>query len=245
MSYSAVLQNPASFWPHLAPVPVELGGAVVAYAEAVAAVQLLAASRTSAIAPVLKAARSPLAACDYFAAAAPHLARARALPPTGHAGAAGRHLTKVAFAAAVAAALEAARADATARALVALGTDERYAAQIAADAVELRRREHAGAIRRRAEGDIARAMSACAAAGGSCALEAACGTGKCPYAPPWLAPHDAPAGPGRYKRPPVHENAGTGFSPAAAIAAAVEAAPFALQPRVSDHERCAAAERAA
>ena len=48
-----------------------------------AAAEILRDSRTSAIAPVLRSAGSPLASCDYFAAAAPYLATAKAAPRTG------------------------------------------------------------------------------------------------------------------------------------------------------------------
>src|SRR6266704_216784 len=92
--YDAQLGNLACRWPALAGRQVEVGGVRVTCAQAAAAAEILIASRTSAIAPVLRAAGHPLAGCDYFAAAGPYLARARAQPKTGRAGAAGRHVTK-------------------------------------------------------------------------------------------------------------------------------------------------------
>lgn len=131
---------PPAVWPGLS---VVIGGIPVAYEDAAGAVLLLAASRTSAIAPVLGHARSPLAAVDYFAVAAPYLALARALPKTGRAGAAGRHVTKTAFIAAVAEACVAAQQAQLAGILEAFSSDERYMAAVCAEAVAYRRREHA------------------------------------------------------------------------------------------------------
>jgi hypothetical protein len=115
---------------------VVLGGVACTVAEAVSAAAVLSASRTSAIFPVLTRARSPLAACDYRAAAAPYLEWARYAPRTGRSGAAGRHVTKIAFLDAIAGEIEAARRRDIAAALRSLGSDERYAAAIAASASE-------------------------------------------------------------------------------------------------------------
>lgn len=123
-------------WPGLAGAGVVVGGVACTVAEAVEAAAVLSLSRTSAIFPVLTRARSPLASCDYRAAAAPYLGWARYAPRTGRAGAAGRHVAKVAFLDAIAAAVEDARQRDIAAALRSLGSDERYAAAIAASASE-------------------------------------------------------------------------------------------------------------
>ena len=212
--------NIAVAWPALAGRLVRVGGMQVAYAEADRAAGILAASRTSAIAPVLRAARSPLAGCDYFAAAAPWIAQARQAPKTGRSGAAGRHVTKHAFLAAITAALDAARDAELASFAAALATDERYAAAIARDAVTARQRAHAAGIRSSVRSAVARAVVACAARAGefSCTEAGACGTGACRFAQPPYRALDAPAGPGRIIRPPNHADAGAGFSEAQAAA---------------------------
>lgn len=121
-------------WPGLSDAPVVLGGVAVTVAEAVRAAAVLSASRTSAVHPVLARAGSPLAACDYRAVAAPFLPSHRQRSLTGRSGAAGRHLVKDAFIDAVAAAVEDARRRDIDLALRTLGSDERYAAAIAASA---------------------------------------------------------------------------------------------------------------
>jgi hypothetical protein len=202
----------AAPWPELAEKMVSIGGVTVSYAEAVKATATLAASRTSAIAPVLKAARSPLSGCDYKQAAAPHLAAARSAPKTGRAGAAGRHLTKNAFLVTIATVLEAARA-----------ADERYMAEVAREAVAVRERNHVAAIRHRARLAADRAIGQCNATPGLCCnLATACGTGACRFADPEFAAVTASAGTGRIPRPSRHTRAGTGFgitAPAAEVAA--------------------------
>ncbi len=236
------LPDPAS-WPPVARSVVLVGGVTVTYADAEAASGLLALSRTSAIAPVLRAAGSPLAACDYLAAAAPYLKAARDAPKTGRAGAAGRHVTKNAFCAAIAAALARACRAYDAMALAAFASDERYAAQIAADAVELKRREHAASVRRNAEGEISRAIAACGLTGEPCGLDTPCGTGKCAFAPGWLAEVRVPAVPGgRLHRPSPHIDAGAAFSAAGAISEVVADASARFRPQVSirDADRAAA-----
>lgn len=234
---------PAS-WPPVARSVVLVGGVTVSYADAESAAATLALSRTSAIAPVLRAAGNPLASCDYFGAAAPYLKAARAAPKTGRAGAAGRHVTKNAFCEAITAALARARRAYDAVALAAFASDERYAASIAADAVDLKRREHASTVRRAAEGEIARAIAACALTGGPCGLDTPCGTGKCAFAPDWLSEVRVPATPGgRLHRPPSHIDAGSAFSAAGAISEAVADACSRFRPQVTVRDADAAAAR--
>lgn len=236
-------------WPHLERELVAVGGVTVTCGQARAALLTLAGSRTSAIAPVLRAAGSPLASCDYFAVARPYLALARAMPKTGRAGAAGRHVTKVAFALAVDAALGRVLAVRVDAAMACIRADERYAAQIAADAVEVHRREHATSVKARVEGEVAAAVTACAATGAACALAVACGTGSCRFASPWLAAYDAPASPGRFRRPGGHHSPGhgnpAGFSPAPVIAAVLADLPYRPQVTVADYETCVVTEEAA
>ena len=218
----------ASRWPALAGRSVQVGGVTVTYSEARSAAVILAASRTSAIAPVLAAAGHPLARCDYFAAAAPYLAEARRAPKTGRAGAAGRHVTKNAFIDCVTAELRRAERSELARALGAFGTDERYAAAIAREAVAIRERLHAAGVRQRVRTAVTSAVAACAASRGqfSCALASACGTGQCRFAPPELAGPDVAAPPGRLPRPANHLSQGQGFGDGAAVAAVLEARPY-------------------
>jgi hypothetical protein len=208
----------AAAWPGLGARQVTVGGARVPFDAAAGAIALLAASRTSAIAPVLRAARHPLAGCDYFRAAAPYLAKARTAPKTGRAGAAGRHVTKAAFLAAIGAELGRAADAELAAALGAFAADERYAAAIARDAVTMRERAHAAGLRSAVRSAAARAVAACAATGARCTLATACGTGACRFATGIYRRLDAPAGPGRTARPPGHERAGEGFDVGAAAA---------------------------
>jgi hypothetical protein len=236
---AAAGHNIAAAWPALAARLVEVGGVRVSYAEAVKAAAVLAASRTSAIAPVLRAAGSPLAACDYFAVAAPHLAAARRLPKTGRIGAAGRHVTKIAFLAAVETVLARALADELAGWESALATDERYAAAIARDAVTIRQRAHAAGIRSSVRSAVARAVAACNARRGqfTCSEPSACGTGSCRFAAAPYAALDVPAPPGRVIRPFNHASRGEGFSADAAADQLVQARPWRAGVPVSD---CAA-----
>jgi hypothetical protein len=208
----------------------------VTYAEAVRAAAVLAASRTSAIAPVLRAAGSPLASCDYFAAAAPYLEVARAVPKTGRCGAAGRHVTKHAFLLAVFAGLDAARDAGLAGWQAALAADERYAASIARDAVVLRQRAHAAGIRSSVRAAVVRAVASCNAAQGqfTCTEQAACGTGACRFAQAAYSEISAAAGPGRIIRPRNHAQAGRGFSEAATAAELAGRHPWQAGVPVSD-----------
>jgi hypothetical protein len=234
--YDAELGKMACRWPALAARQVEVGGVRVSCAQAVAAAEILIASRTSAIAPVLRAAGHPLAGCDYFAAAAPHLARARAQPKTGRAGAAGRHVTKHAFLAALTVALSAARERELAGWRSALATDERYAAAIARDAVAARQRAHAAGIKSALHAAVARAVAACGASAGqfTCTEAAACGTGQCRFAQPAYRELTAPAVPGKIIRPANHAEAGAGFSESGAAAELAAATPWRAGVPVSD-----------
>jgi hypothetical protein len=213
-----LISNIAAMWPGLPARRTEVGGVTVTCADIVRASEILILSRTSAIAPVLRAAGSPLAACDYFAAAAPYIEQARRAPKTGRAGAAGRHVTKNAFLDALRAALVSARTAETAEAMAAFAADERYATAMARDAVDARARAYDAAVRSALRAAVGRAVEACTAHPGlfRCAAATACGTGSCRFAaPPYLAV-SAPAGPGRYVRPANHVRAGETFSEASA-----------------------------
>jgi len=87
--HDVILSKLGTPWPALAARSVAVGGVSVSFAEALEAANILRASRTSAILPVLRAAGSPLWECDYFAVAAPYMELAREQPKTGRAGAAG------------------------------------------------------------------------------------------------------------------------------------------------------------
>jgi hypothetical protein len=220
LPYETLFSNLRAPWPALADRFVVVGGITTAYSEALAAAEILEESRTSAIAPVLRSAGNALAACDYFAAAAPFIEAARALPKTGRAGAAGRHVTKIAFVTAVALALAAAREAELAAGMAAFRSDERYAVAIASDAVSLRERAYAAGVRSSVRASVARAVAACGALAGqfSCSASTACGTGGCRFASPEARPVTAIAGPGRFTRPANHVHAGQGFGEAAATA---------------------------
>jgi hypothetical protein len=226
----------AARWPALAAHLIEVGGVAVTCGQAVMAAEILLRSRTSAIAPVLRAAGHPLAACDYFAVAAPWLARARSQPKTGRAGAAGRHVTKWAFLAAVTALLRTAREEELAGWRAALATDERYAVAIARDAVAVRQRAHAAGIRSTLRTAVARAVSACNACAGefACAEATACGTGTCRFAQPPYRSVTAAAGTGRMIRPGNHAEAGAGFSADEAAAELTDLVPWRAGVPVSD-----------
>lgn len=224
---------------------VVVGGTEVSVAQALAAVEVLEASRTSAIAPVLRAAGSPLASCDYKAAARPWAKWAATAPKTGRSGAAGRHVTKDAFRAAIAHEVAQAADRYVSVAVRAMTSDERYLAQAAADAVDLLRKDHAAQVRRQVEGAVEQAVARCQSTGSACALAAACGTGPCRFAPVWLQQISVPAVPGKTRRPSGHADAPAGFSPAPAIAQAIAAIRFRPQVLVRDTETVTAAECAA
>lgn len=234
--HGAAAHNIAAAWPSLAARLVEIGGVRLSYAEAVKATAVLAGSRTSAIAPVLRAAGSPLAGCDYFAVAAPHLAAARQLPKTGRIGAAGRHVTKIAFLEAAGQVLARARAAELASWNAALATDERYAAAIARDAVTLRQRAHLAGIRSSVRSAVSRAVAACNARRGefSCSEDTACGTGACRFAALAYASLDAPAPPGKVIRPFNHASRGAGFSGDAAADQLAQLRPWRAGVPVAD-----------
>ncbi len=221
MPYEPMTYNTmAAGWPGLGSALVRVGGVIATFADAASAAALLAASRTSAIQPVLRAAGNALAGCDYFAAAAPYLAAARALPKTGRAGAAGRHVTKIAFLEAVRRELDRCAAAEMEAALAAFSADEGYAAAIARDAVGLRERAVAAGLRSTVRAAVLRAVTDCGTHRGefSCAETGACGTGSCRFTQPPYRNLTASAGPGRITRPYNHRDAGRGFSEATAAA---------------------------
>jgi hypothetical protein len=258
-------QEGVSRWPHLPGRPVSVGGVTVTCAQAAAALGALRASGGIMVRQVLAAAASPLAACDYHAAALPFIPAVRAeeqAPACSGRGAAGRPVTKTAFMRAVSAALAAAGRAEPARhfagdleqAMAAFSSDSGYAAAMARAAVAVAGREHAAALRAQASQAVHQAVSACDARRGqfACAAVSACGTGDCRLAAgPLAAPAMAvPAPPGRLPRPANHARAGTGFGIAAALAALEAAVPFdvtaaARTVRVPGADRATAADAAA
>lgn len=238
----------ASRYPRLPARTVIVGGQPVTCAQAADALAALEAASGTMVRQVLTAAGSPLAACDYHAAAGPYLARCLAAAACGHGrGAAGRPVTKMAFMAALRDALDGALAAEPARhfaadlarARAAFSADSGYAAAMAKAAVAVAAREHAAVLRTRVNSAVSRALSACGARSGqfTCAAVAACGTGDCRFAGPGLDSGSVPgmavpAGAGRLPRPANHCSAspagGSGFSPAAALAALEAAVPFAV-----------------
>jgi hypothetical protein len=227
MPYRRLSQLVAS-WPGLDRRLVRIGGVSVTCADAVTAAEILQASRTSAIAPVLRAAGSLLAPCDYFAAAAPYLAAARSEPKTGRAGAAGRHVTKNAFLAAVTAAVLDAREAELSAVLSEFATDERYVTAMAREAVVIRERAHVTGMRTVVRSVVTRAVVSCRAVAGqfTCSAVTACGTGSCRFSDPPYRGVTAVAGPGRLLRPANHVKAGEGFTEAGAAAQLATSVPF-------------------
>lgn len=246
MPYELLYSNLGAPWPSLAARAVTVGGVRVPFAEALRAAEILRDSRTSAIAPVLRAAGSPLAGCDYFAAAAPYLAAARAAPKTGRAGAAGRHVTKNAFLEAVALALTIAREEDLAGALEAFTSDERYAVAIARAATDARERAYAAGVRSAVRSAVTRAVAACGAVAGqfTCTAATACGTGACRFAVPAYRPATAVAAPGRFTRPANHVAAGQPFTDAGAAAELAARGEPARGVQVWDADALAAGEAA-
>jgi hypothetical protein len=121
---------------------VEVGGVTVSCAEALAACDVLASARTTAIRSVLAAAGHPLAACDYHAVYRPGLELARRqLGSAARPGAAGRPAARHAFALRVRQLVAAAACRALEQALEAIATDERYATAIARDGAALAARQ--------------------------------------------------------------------------------------------------------
>lgn len=247
MPYDHLFSNLSAPWPSLSVHLVTVGGVTVTYGDALQAAGILALSRTSAIEPVLRAARNPLARCNYFGAAAPYLAAARLAPKTGRIGAAGRHVTKDAFLHAVAFALAVAREEELGTALGAFGTDERYAVAMARDAVAAREHAYLSGVRSSVHGAVVRAVTACNAAAGlfACSAVTACGTGACRFSSPGYRLVTAPVTAGRIIRPANHVNAGCGFTDAGAAAQVAAAGSSRGGVLVQDHDALGAAEKAA
>lgn len=143
MHDDSAFSNLDAVWPALAAREIALGGVIVTVSDALRAARALTASRTSAVAPVLRSVGGPVARCDYFAASAPYVARQKAEPKTGRAGAAGRHLVKNALITAIADLVAAERRADLAAAMAAFGSDERYAVAMARDATALREKARA------------------------------------------------------------------------------------------------------
>lgn len=247
MPYELLYSKLGAPWPSLAARRVTVGGVPVSFAEALQAAEILRDSRTSAIQPVLRAAGNPLAACDYFAAAAPYLVAARAAPKTGRAGAAGRHVTKNAFLEAIAMACSLAREQEVADALAAFSSDERYAVAIARAATETRERAYVSGVRSSVRSAVTRAVAACGAAAGlfSCSAVTACGTGSCRFASPAYRPATVPAAPGRFTRPANHVQAGQPFTEAGAAAEIAARGGYGTGVQVWDSDALAAGDKAA
>lgn len=247
MPYDLLLANLQAPWPALAARSVTVGGLAVSFASALEAANILQASRTSAIQPVLRARGSLLASCDYFAAAAPYLAAARLAPRTGRAGAAGRHVTKNAFIESVVMTLAVAREEELEAALAAFRADERYAVAIARDAVAVRERAYLSGVRSTVRSAVTRAVAACGLAAGqfTCTEATACGTGACRFASPALRPVTVPAAPGRFQRPFNHVLAGTPFTDSGAAAELAAAGSFRAGVQVWDADAIGSGEKAA
>lgn len=247
MPYELLYSNLGAPWPSLAACEVTVGGVCVTFAEALRAAEILRDSRTSAIAPVLRSAGSPLASCDYFGAAAPYLEAAKAAPKTGRAGAAGRHVTKNAFLDAIAAACTLAREQDVAGALTAFGSDERYAVAIAHAATEARERAYASGVRSAVRSAVTRAVAACGAVAGqfSCSAVTACGTGSCRFASPAYRLVAVPAASGRFARPANHVRAGQLFTEAGAAAEVAAGGSYSAGVQVWDADALAAGDKAA
>lgn len=196
---------------------------------------------------------SPLALCDYHAVAAPFKVRYITSPLSGR-GAAGRHITKAAFMAALAAVLDQAAAEeplhafgaALDAAFQAFGSDSSYAAAMARTAVTHQQRAHTAALRAQLRQAAHQAVSACDARLGqfTCAATSACGTGDCQFAAPDMQALRSPAAPGRAPRPDNHLGTGTGFDPLSALDALEELRPFTVAVQVRDADGCAVSDRA-
>jgi hypothetical protein len=245
--YELIYSKLGAPWPSLAAREVPVGGVPVSFAEALRAAAVLRDSRTSAIMPVLRAAGSPLASCDYFAAAAPYLEAAKSAPKTGRAGAAGRHVTKNAFLEAIAMACALAREQEVADALAAFGSDERYAVAIARAATEARERAYASGVRSAVRSAVTRAVTACGAVAGqfTCSAVTACGTGSCRFASPAYRTVAAVAAPGRFTRPANHVQAGRPFTEAGAAAEIAAGGGGGQSVQVWDSDALTAGDRAA
>jgi hypothetical protein len=220
---------------------VVIGGVPVTCAQAARAADLLKRAGGAAVRQVLTAAGSPLASCDYRAAAIP-FTLAGGPPGQYGRGAAGRPVIKTAFIRAIRFALAEAGAAEPARhfaaelagAREAFSSDAGYAASMAAAAVTVREKDHAARLRELLAAGVRRALAACDGSpesGGhrgafTCAALSACGTGDCRLAEGSLAGPAVPAPAGRTPRPANHAQAGTGFGTAVALAALEAAVPF-------------------
>lgn len=164
-------------WPSLPGRPVTIGGVTVIAADAAAALRVLQAAGGIMVRQALAAAGNPLASCDYHAAALPYmtepyLAACSADGEWGR-GAAGRPVTRLAFMAALRAALRAAEQAEPARAFAAdlaaadraFSSDSGYAEAMAKAAVALRAR----AVRRSSADRAAAADSVAGSAADSVA----------------------------------------------------------------------------
>jgi hypothetical protein len=221
---------------------VTIGGLSVTCAVAAHALAVLETSPGMMVRQPLRRAGSPLSSCDYHQAAHPYLNTA--MPNTGKRGAAGRHLTKTAFVAALRDAL--AVADAAERsqraiihhiesrapgairaALAAFRCDPSYAAVMAEAAVTALRKQHESALRVQLREVSAATAASCA--GGGCQAVSACGTGECRLARGiWasLKPAASPARGWAVARPPCHVQAGAAFSPDTMLESLLASRPF-------------------
>lgn len=241
MSPAALAANPAftavpevavsaAAGPGLAQMPVLVGGLQVTYQDARDARELLAGSAGLMVRQPLARAGNPLADCDYHAAGLPYRGPFAAGAAAGR-GAAGRHITKSAFLAALDAVCEQSCEDyRTARfgpqieaAMSAFGSDHGYAAAIAAAAVALRRRRHAAPLRSWLRQSAHQALSLCDTEHGqfSCSNPSPCGTGGCRFAAGVLTQITAASPRGRQPRGANH----TGNNGRAAMFSSDDALP--------------------
>lgn len=222
-----------------APLTVAVGGVAVTLAQVDQAAEALEAWPSTTIKPVLGPLGNPLAECDYRSVAAPykHLFPSR----RGQRGASGQPSTKLAFIYALRQVSLACRENPAsmytalvAEALAAFGRDERYAAEIAREAVRQGRARHQAAARARLRSAIHRAVSACEARAGefTCTYRGVCGTGSCRFAAGDLVQVAEDAVPGRLTRPANHVS-GASFDPAAPLAAYLELRPYIVGVKVA------------
>lgn len=215
--------------PGLGDRAAEVGGVTCRLSDVAAALECLRASLGMMVRQPLARAGSPLADCDYHAAARPWLDLGA--PPGGR-GAAGRPRTKEAFCTALADALERGRraqmdeycVPQVAAALDAFGRDHSYAAAMAQAAVALLHRRHTATLRRQLRQSAAIAVTACSAPPG-CRLTTPCGTGQCVFASGVLKEITGPSARGRMRRPRGFSGA-PGFSPDDALAELERLVPF-------------------
>jgi hypothetical protein len=131
----------------------------------------------------------------------------------------------------------------------AFGSDSGYAAAMAAAAVALAAREHAGAQRSALSSGVMRATAACSSASGqfTCTVTDACGTGACRFAAASLSGSamTAPAPPGRHPRPGNHVRPGEGFGTGPALAALSASFPFMVTTGITSADTARALDRPA